>query len=150
MRFKKFMPVRVNTHFTPALDNFFDDFFKVGFPATHSRNQNSGVNISESESDFLIEVALPGLNKGDFNVNVENNLLTISAEQKVENTEEGEDKGRKYTHKEFGFTSFKRSFHLPESVNSDDITANYDRGILAVSLPKVAKEEPKAKTIEIG
>ena len=150
MRFKKIMPVRVHTNFAPTFDKIFDDFFKTDFPTTNTFSRSGGVNISEGDDDFLIEVVLPGLNKGDFNVNVENDLLTISAERKVENKEEGESNGRKYTRKEFGFTSFKRSFHLPENVNSDDITANYNQGILAVSLPKVAKEEPKVKTIEIG
>ncbi len=152
MRIKKFMPLNVtaNAHCAPTFGKFFDDFFKGEFPTTETTNRHTGVNISESDADFLIEVALPGMEKGDFDVNVEAGVLTISAEKKVENTDEGENNGRKYTRKEFGFTSFKRSFYLPENVNSDDITANYNNGILSLSLPKIVKEEAKPKTIEIS
>lgn len=150
MRIKRFMPARANASCTPTFNNFFDDFFKGEFPTTNRSNSNTGVNISESDADFLIEVALPGLEKGDFDVNVEADVLTISAERKAENNEEGEENGRKYTRREFNFTSFKRSFYLPENVNSDDISANYNNGILSLSLPKVVKEEVKPKTIEIS
>ncbi|MEZ4887924.1 MAG: Hsp20/alpha crystallin family protein [Chitinophagales bacterium] len=150
MRIKRFMPVTANAQYSPTINRFFDDFFKGEFPTTNGVNGHTGVNVSESDADFLIEVALPGLEKGDFDVNVEKDLLTISAEKKTENTEEGNKNGRKYTRKEFGFTSFKRSFYLPENVNSDNIAASYNNGILSLSLPKLVKEEVKPKTIEIS
>jgi len=151
MRFKKFGPITASVHSAPSFNKFFDDFFKGEFPTTETTrtSRHTGVNISENDADFLIEVALPGMEKSDFDVNIEKNLLTISAEKKTENKEDGEKKERKYTRKEFDFTSFKRSFHLPENVNSDDIKASYDKGILSLSLPKVVKEEVKPKTIEI-
>ncbi|MGB0931823.1 MAG: Hsp20/alpha crystallin family protein, partial [Chitinophagales bacterium] len=142
--------VKATAHCAPTFNKFFDDFFKGEFPTTETSSRHTGVNISESDADFLIEVALPGLEKGDFDVNVEADVLTISAKRKADNKEEGEGNGRKYTRKEFNFTSFKRSFYLPENVNSDDIAANYNNGILSLSLPKVVKEEVKPKTIEIS
>lgn len=150
MLIKRFKPARANASCAPSFNNFFDDFFKGEFPTINSTNNNTGVNISETDADYLIEVALPGLEKSDFNVNIEQDLLTISAEKKVENTDEGEENGRKYTRKEFNFTSFKRSFYLPENVNSDDISAAYNNGILSLTLPKVEIEEAKPKTIEIS
>ena len=110
--------------------------------------KGANVNISESDADFGIEVALPGFEKEDFVVNVEKDTLTISAEKKVEKTEE--DTERKYVRQEFGYGKFTRSFHLPESVDSNNISATYSNGILHLTLPKEVKEIEKAKTIEIS
>lgn len=105
------------------------------------------VNVVESKEGFRIEVAAPGLQKGDFKLNLEKNQLTISAEkeQKEENANE------KYTRKEFKYTSFQRTFTLPNTVDGDKIEANYADGILSIALPKreEAKEKP-ARLIEIA
>jgi HSP20 family protein len=105
------------------------------------------VNISENNDNFLLELAAPGLNKNDFNIAVEKDQLIVSAasENEKEEAEEG-----KWTRKEFNYTSFRRSFHLSEIVDAENIQAEYTNGILKLTLPK--KEEAKAKeprTIQI-
>lgn len=131
----------------PSFTSFFDDFWgKDLYSGVAKGTTVPAVNINEEEDNFLVEVAAPGLKKEDFNVNLENNVLTISAEHK----EEKEEKKKKSTLREFNFTSFRRSFTVPDSVKADDIHAVYKDGVLHLTLPK--KEESKkskAKTIAI-
>ena len=102
------------------------------------------VNIKETENSFLVELMAPGMKKEDFNIELDNDLLTISTEVKAEKTE-GED--GKFTRKEFSFSSFKRSFTLPETVKDDEINASYESGILKITLPKKEEALPKAKRL---
>ena len=95
------------------------------------------VNIKDTKEGYQIEVAAPGFKKEDISVKVEGNLLTISAETK----QESEVKEEKYTRKEFNFSSFKRSFTLPKTIEVAKVGGNYENGILTVTLPK--KEEAK-------
>ncbi len=113
----------------------------------HGAVQKSpAVNIVEKEDSYRIEVAAPGLDKGDFEVKVDKDLLTISATKEME----GEDKGEKYTRREFSYFSFARNFHLPESVNANDIKAQYENGVLHVTLAKKEEAKPApVKTIKI-
>ncbi|MBT8280248.1 MAG: Hsp20/alpha crystallin family protein [Muriicola sp.] len=105
------------------------------------------VNIKEDDMGFNLELAIPGKNKNDFNVEVDKDVLTISMESKTED-EQTEDN---YTRKEFSYSSFKRSFTLPDTVNSDKIKATYEEGILSLQLPKKEEALPKPKRmIEIG
>ncbi|WP_297765322.1 Hsp20/alpha crystallin family protein [uncultured Muriicola sp.] len=105
------------------------------------------VNIKEDETGYYLELAIPGKNKEDFNVEVDNDVLTISMETKTEDEKTEEN----YTRKEFSYTSFKRSFTLPETVNSEKIKASYKDGILSFALPKKDEALPKPKRmIEIG
>jgi HSP20 family protein len=96
------------------------------------------VNVKEDPDGFLVEMAAPGMTKDDFNIEVNNNLLTISSEKHETNKEA--DNG-KYTKREFAYAAFQRSFSLPDSANTDNISAKYDNGILKLSIPK--KEEAK-------
>ncbi|HAW19127.1 MAG TPA: molecular chaperone Hsp20 [Flavobacteriales bacterium] len=101
------------------------------------------VNIKEMDTQFELELSVPGFDKSDFNVRVENQKLLISAESKTENEKEMEN----YTRREFGYHSFQRSFALPkEIINEEAIDAKYEAGILKVMLPKrteVLPKEPK-------
>ena len=99
------------------------------------------VNVKESENNYEIEVAAPGRSKNDFNISAENGVLTISSEIK----EEKEQKEKDYTRKEFSYSSFSRSFVLPENANDDDIKANYADGILKLEVAKKVISQPKAK-----
>ncbi len=99
------------------------------------------VNVKDNEKDFELDLAVPGMKKDDFNIEVDNNVLTISAEVKS-SEEEGTGK---YTRKEFAFASFKRSFNLPKSIDADNITADYENGILKLTLPKKEEALPKPK-----
>lgn len=105
------------------------------------------VNVVENEEGFRIEVAAPGLQKSDFKLNLEKNQLTISAEKE----QKEENKTEKYTRKEFRYSSFQRTFTLPNTVDGDRIEATYADGILNIALPKreEAKEKP-ARQIEVA
>ncbi len=105
------------------------------------------VNIREGETDFTLELAVPGQKREDFNVEVDNDVLTISMESKEDKAEkEGE-----YTRREFRYSAFRRAFTLPETVNQEDIRADYKDGILRFTLPKKEEALPKPKRlIEIG
>lgn len=105
------------------------------------------VNIAETDEDFKVELAAPGMKREDFHVELDNDTLTIWTEQ--ENNHEEENKN--FTRREFSYQSFKRSFHLPITVESDKIEAKYTDGLLMLTIPK--KEEAKKKpvrTIEIS
>ncbi|SHJ26248.1 Hsp20/alpha crystallin family protein [Pseudozobellia thermophila] len=110
------------------------DVFSSGVPA---------VNIKDNEKEFELELAVPGRKKDDFNIEVDNDVLTISAETKHED----EVKEDNYTRREFGFTSFKRSFTLPDTVDVDKIGAKYEDGLLKFVLPKKEEALPKPKKL---
>ena len=115
-------------------DRFFDSDWmkKTNVPA---------VNVKETDKNYEIEVSAPGRAKKDFNIAAENGILTISSETK----EEKETKENDYTRQEFNYSSFSRSFTLPENANEDDIKANYVDGILKVEVAKKIMSQPKAK-----
>jgi HSP20 family protein len=101
------------------------------------------VNIKERAADFKIDLAVPGMDKKDFKVEVDNNILTVSGERKEEVSEENE----KNTRREFHYGSFKRSFSLPETASSENISASYNNGVLTITVAK--KEESKQSKKEI-
>jgi HSP20 family protein len=105
------------------------------------------VNISETDKEFKIELAAPGLKKEDFKVAVDKGILTISSEKQTEKTEEKKN----YWKKEFSYNQFSRSFQLPENTLADKIDAKYENGILNVILPKkeVSVAEPQ-KEIKVS
>lgn len=115
-------------------DEFFGGSDAAGFmPA---------VNVTEDEKKFELEVAAPGFTKEQFKVKLQNNLLTIAAETKSETVNEGEGEKKNYTRREFRYGSFKRSFRVNEDkVNSQEITARYENGILHIALPKKVAEK---------
>jgi HSP20 family protein len=126
----------------PALSNLFD-VFENDFPGAFRNEFNNlvqpSVNIKDTKEAYLVEVAAPGFVKENFNVKVEDELLTISAEAQEQKLDEGE----KFTRKEYTQSSFKRTFTLPKTIASDKIGAAYENGILKVTLPKL--EEAKQK-----
>jgi HSP20 family protein len=130
----------VSPRFTDVLDTFFNDQYFNAAPASKA----AAVNIIESENGFDIELAVPGLKKEDFKINIEKNLLTVSAEAKKEEAAVA----KYYSKKEFSFNSFSRSFTLPETVDQNNIEAAYTDGILKLSIAK--KEEAKLQPREIS
>ncbi len=125
------IPALLNDFFTPWNEwfdngNIFDRALHI--PA---------VNIAEHKDAFHVSLAAPGLKKDDFNIDINGNMLTISSEKE----ESKEDKEKKFTRKEYNYTSFSRSFTLPEGINRDKIEAKYDNGVLNITLPR--KEEAK-------
>ena len=128
----------------PTLSTWLDDVFNRDLPSVYTSNFNTGitlpqVNIKETADAFVVDMAVPGLKKSDFHIDLDNQLLSISTELK----EDKEHKEENYTRREFGYSSFKRTFTLPESVNDEKINASYNEGVLSVILPK--KEEAKLK-----
>jgi HSP20 family protein len=101
------------------------------------------LDVSESEDAYMVKASLPGINPDDLDISIESNILTI----KGEINEESESEGRRYHLRERRYGSFCRSFTLPNMVNTDAIEANYEAGVLTLSLPKV--EEAKPKRIEV-
>ncbi len=131
-----------NNFFSPRVWDFNSDLFDMDFAM-----QVPSVNIIENEKDFKFMLAAPGLEKKDFKVAVENDILTISAEKKEEMKEEKES----FTRKEFSFSSFSRSFKLPENCMSDKIDAKYENGILLLTMPKKMATLTKAvKEIKVA
>lgn len=105
------------------------------------KNDVPAVNIKENETDFELELAVPGRKKEDFHIEVDENVLTISSESKKEENVTEEN----YTRREFAYSSFKRAFTLPETIDEGNIKANYDNGILKFTLPKKEEALPKPK-----
>ena len=101
------------------------------------------VNIKDNEKNFELELSVPGRNKEDFTIDVDNDLLTVAYEVKDFESEVKEN----YTRREFAFNSFKRTFTLPDTVAADKIEAKYENGILSFVLPKREEALPKPKRV---
>ena len=126
--------------------DFFDlDFFGSRVPS--SRSSLPAVNLSEDDRNYLVDVVAPGYKKEDFKLNVDDDVLTISAESKNERTEGGD--GREYSRREYSCSSFTRSFQLPENAKDDAISAHYSEGILRIAIPKTEKQVKATKQINI-
>jgi HSP20 family protein len=104
------------------------------------------VNVTESEKEYQMEYLVPGFKKEEIKVALEQNVLTVKAEKKTETTEEQ----KRYTRKEFSFSSFKRSFTLPENIDIDKMVAKHEHGVLNITIPKrIDEKQETLKEIEI-
>lgn len=125
---------------------FFDDFLSRDLFNWSGWNNNSGtvpqVNILETNDDFQVEMAAPGMKKNDFHVELDNDMLTIWSELEDQNS----TGDQVYTRREFNYHAFKRSFYLPNTVEVDNIRATYKNGLLNLVIPK--KEEAKKKPVK--
>lgn len=129
----------------PFSNSFLDDF---NMPTLAKKGMDTipSVNIKDNNGDYKLEFAAPGLSKEDFDVHVENGVLTVECEKRKSEHETDDN----FTRKEFQYTSFKRSFGLPENIKEEDVIANYKDGILSVSVPKkVANNEAKRKKVNV-
>jgi HSP20 family protein len=128
------MSTLVKTHFSNPtyLNNLFNRelFGEMNVPTFSGTTP--AVNVLEGKEGFKIELAAPGLQKSDFKLNLEKNQLTISAHIEEKNEEDTE----KYTRKEFKYSSFQRTFTIPNTIDTEKIVANYEAGILSIALPK--------------
>lgn len=145
IKFQKDPALRNRSGF-PAVNDLFNDFFDGMVTSDFRRWSSPAVNISETDDEFTMQMAAPGLKKNDFKLNVDENTLTVSAEKKSESSENS----KKYNRREFSFTSFSRHFTLPETVNVDAISANYEDGIMTIRLPKREEAKPKSRQIEVS
>ena len=138
------MSTKALTRTGDLFPSLFDDFFKPwneifgnGGSLISRALTVPAVNITDEKDEYKVSLAAPGLKKDDFRIDVEGNMLTISCEKE----EKKEEKEKRHTRREYNYTSFSRSFTLPEDVKQDKIEAHYTDGVLQLSLPK--KEEAK-------
>ncbi|MBK7851160.1 MAG: Hsp20/alpha crystallin family protein [Bacteroidetes bacterium] len=142
VKFKNAKPVDRFTGIPSIFSDFFSDFVNEEVLPRNVFKSLPAVNISELPESYRVELAAPGMSKGDFKIEVENGVLTIKAEKK----EEKQDENSKYTRKEFSYTSFSRTFTMPDHVNTESISAEYVNGVLTLVLPK--REEAKKKPVK--
>lgn len=132
----------------PYFGSFFDDFFSKDLFDWNTKNFTAtgatlpSVNVKETDKEFQVELAAPGMRKEDFKVELNNHILSISSEKKEEHEEKKEGK---YTRREFNYSAFTRSFSLPESAQADGIEASYKDGVLFVQIPKKEVAKTPAK-----
>lgn len=127
------------------MSDFFnvDPFFKPGWLDRELSRNMPAVNIKETEKEFRIEVVAPGFKKEEFSIDLEGDVLTLSAERKSETKEEDPD--ARYTRREYNYSSFVRSFSLPENSQPEKIKAHYEDGVLHLDLPKKSNGGHKGK-----
>ena len=130
------------------LPSIFDDMFKTDWMEGGSTMNRIGtsvpaVNVAENDDFFTLEVAAPGKSKEDFNLELDNGVITISSEERKE--DEQKDKTGRFTRREFSYSSFKRAFTLPETVDEEKISAEYKDGVLMINLPKREDARVQAK-----
>jgi HSP20 family protein len=140
-----------NRNYNRSFDNIVDELFS-GLPVVLNDGYNYltkqgyvPVNIHEIENGYSLEVVAPGLEKTDFKVNVDGNVLTISAERKNDENRQTE----KQIRKEYSYRSFKRSFTIDDKIDATSIDASYVNGVLRLNLPKKAEVREAAKDITI-
>ncbi len=131
----------------PGFTNFFDNLDKTRHELfNEAKGDVPSVNIIENDNSFEIEFAAPGVNKDEFNIKLENHVLTVSREV----SDEKEEKDVNYTRREFIIGSFSRSFTLSKRVKFEDISAEYNEGILKLTLPKKEEEAKLSREIKIS
>lgn len=134
----------VDNSFDHLINRFFGPEVSFG-PHRDWVENRPAVNIVETEKNFRIELAAPGLNKEDFNIKVEKDTLSISAKKETSTVE-----GEKVKVREFAYTNFQRNFNLPKTVDAEAIEARYENGVLAVTVPKKEEALPKTHQITVG
>lgn len=141
--------VKFNGNRTAGVDHWMNDFFSPifgeSFVSDRFISRVPAVNVAETTDAFLVELAAPGLDKKDFKINVDDDVLTISGEKRTES----EEKDKKYSKREYSYTSFTRSFTLPESIDHTKIAATYEDGILKLEIGKKEEAKVVSKLIEV-
>lgn len=141
-----------NSQTFPTWSSWIDEVLNRDLPPVFTSNFNTGmsllkVTIRETKNAYFVEMAVPGLKKSDFQINLDNQVVSISTEIEEQNEQQDES----YTRREFGYSSFKRSFSLPETVNENSIKAEYNNGILSILLPmKEEAIQKPARSIKIS
>jgi HSP20 family protein len=135
----KAMPKKVDNFFEQSLDDFFKLPKNTLIPA---------VNIKQSDKNYALKLAVPGLKKKDFKVAINDGILTISAEKENQK----EDSNKKFTRREYSYNAFSRSFALPSELQAKAVKARYKNGILTITIPKngVIKGESPTKKVAVA
>jgi HSP20 family protein len=140
------MLAKINRTYPSIFDEFLGrEFYPMNY-RSNGYKSTPAVNISEDENGFMIEVAAPGLEKKNFKIDLDRDVLTIASVME----DNQEDRSDHYTRREFRYSNFSRSFNLPETVDAEKISASHKNGILSVSLPKKEEAKPRpARQISI-
>ena len=138
MTLVKFSPDKRSNVLLPGFNDIFESFFNDSFISDRMVTRVPAANISETPDHYHVELAAPGLKKEDFKLNLDKNMLSISVEQRSENNEDQKN----YSKREYSYSSFVRSFTLPETADDNSIEAEYTDGILKINIAK--KEEAKS------
>lgn len=145
----KLNPRQADAGFNNLLNDFFGNWPVYGWKEGNPKwNASVPVNIRETENAYELELVAPGFEKADISINVEDNILTIEGKQEAQQVQEGKDKNN-WVRREFAKKAFKRSFTLDEKIETADIQAKYENGVLQLNLPKKATVKPSAKQISI-
>jgi HSP20 family protein len=144
-------PVRELNTIQNEMNRLFNTFFESPAPTGHAAGQSlrrwiPAMDLVETEDTFVLRADLPGLSEGDVNIELEDNVLTLSGERKAEHEERKEG----YYRVERASGSFSRSLTLPEGVDPDAVTASFDRGVLEVRIPKPEQRKPRKVAISVG
>ena len=135
------------SNFFSDIDRMFDDdMFLMPMHLSRLGNGNlPAANIRETDKDYNIELAVPGMKRDDFTIEVDENMISISSEKEENINEEKEN----YQRREYNYSSFNRSFRLPEAVKADSIKAQYDNGVLHIKVPKAEQNVQRKKRINV-
>ncbi|MDA3861119.1 MAG: Hsp20/alpha crystallin family protein [Melioribacteraceae bacterium] len=144
MTLVRFKPVREFDNINNSIQKYFDDFttMKSSF---NTDSFSPKFDVSEKGNQLIIDAEIPGVNKEDFKITLQDNILTIQGEKK----NASEENERKYFITERSYGSFNKSFTLPEEVDSDKVNAKFNNGVLSIILDKVAEQAPVEKIIEV-
>lgn len=134
-----------NNNAVPGLDTVFDSIFNDTFFSDRMVTRVPATNISESADHYHVELAAPGLKKDDFKLKLEGDVLSVSVEQHHQDLPQD----RTYAKREYSYSSFVRSFKLPESADTENIGAKYHDGVLCIDIPKREEAKVVARQIEI-
>jgi HSP20 family protein len=149
MALVRWEPVRELTSLQSEMNRLFNTFFDsptTGNGGNDVRRWIPAMDLVETDEHFVLRADLPGLNEGDVNIEVEDNVLTVSGERKSEH----EDKREGYYRVERSFGSFRRTLTLPEGVDPEAVSATFDKGVLEVRVPKPEQRKPRRVAIQVG
>jgi HSP20 family protein len=134
-----------NNAVNPGFNDIFESVFNDSFFSDRMVSRVPAVNISETQDQYVIEMAAPGLSKEDFKLHLDRNVLNVSVEQRKEQTQQD----KQYSKREFSYTSFVRSFALPDSADDGKIEAQYENGMLNIHVAKKDEAKQVVRKIEI-
>jgi len=137
---------RTSDNWPSLVDELFSSEFFPRFTYREAGRSVPAVNITENKDNYKIDVAAPGLDKNDFKVNLDGNLLTVSSEKEMKNEINEED----YLRREFSYSSFSRCFNLPDTADADNIKASHKDGVLSLVIPKKKETIKPVKDIKIS
>jgi HSP20 family protein len=149
MALVRWEPIRELTSLQSEMNRLFNTFFdspSTGGNGPTGRRWIPAMDLVETDDHFVLKADLPGLTEDDVNIEVEDNVLTVSGERKAEH----EDQREGYYRVERSFGAFRRSLTLPEGVNPEEVTASFDKGVLEVRIPKPEERKPRRVAIQVG